>query len=66
VDVFDHWKGFLVDGEQTARLIFAYDPYQDVSELALEPGEVDAVLNVARKALDEVHERESGGREDER
>lgn len=63
VDVLDRWKGFLVESEQVSRLIFAYDPYQDVRELALEPGEVDTVLDVTRKALTEVHERESNGRE---
>ena len=58
VDVFDSWKGFLVEGEQTARLIFACTPYDDVCELALQPGEVDGVLDAVRKALDEIHEDE--------
>lgn len=59
VDVFDHWKGFLVEDEQTARLIFAHDPYLDVRELSLKPGDVDAVLDVVREALSGIHEHES-------
>jgi Immunity protein 42 len=55
VDIFDRWKGFLVEEQQIARLIFATDPYEEVSELLLEPGEVDSVLNAARKALNDMN-----------
>lgn len=61
VDVFDRWKGFLVEDEQTARFIFAHDPYLDITELSLKPGEVDAVLNEVRNALNDIHEHESNG-----
>jgi hypothetical protein len=57
VDVFDSWKGFLAEDEEAARLIFAHDPYLDVTELPLKSGEVDAVLDLARNALSEIHER---------
>ena len=58
VDVFDHWKGFLVEDEdeQTARLIFAKYPYFDVRELSLKPGDVDAALDVVRNTLSDIHE----------
>lgn len=62
LDVFDRWKGFLVEDEQTARFIFARDPYLDVRELSLKPGEVDEVLDKVRNALSDIHERESNGR----
>jgi hypothetical protein len=59
VDVVDQWKIYLVEGEQIARLILAHDPYEDVREILLKPGEVDAVLDVARNALNDIYERES-------
>jgi hypothetical protein len=54
VDVFDSWKGYLVEDEQTARFIFASEPYLDVKEISLRPGEVDAVLDVVRNALNGI------------
>jgi hypothetical protein len=60
VDVFDSWKGFLVEDEQTARLIFAHDPYLDVTEVSLKAGEVDAVLDVVRSTLTEIYEQRVG------
>lgn len=59
VDVFDRWKGFLIEGEQSARLIFAYEPYLNVRELSLKPGDVDAVLDEVRNALSDIYEQES-------
>jgi hypothetical protein len=59
VDVFDSWKGFLVEDEQTARLIFAHNPYLDVTELRLKAGEVDTVLDGVRNALTEIYEQNS-------
>jgi hypothetical protein len=59
IDVFDGWKGYLVEDEQTARLIFARDPYVDVMELSLKPGEFDAVLEAALGALEKIYEREA-------
>lgn len=59
MDVFDFWKGFLIEDEQAARLIFAHVPCSDVTELTLKAGEVDAVLDVVRNALREIHEKES-------
>jgi immunity protein 42 of polymorphic toxin system len=58
VDVFDSWNGFLIEGEQTARFIFARKPHLEVAELSLKAGEVDAVLDGARKALDDIYEHE--------
>jgi Immunity protein 42 len=55
VDVFLSWKGYLVEDEKTARVIFARAPYLEVSELSLKTGEVDAVLNASRNALDEIY-----------
>jgi hypothetical protein len=63
VDVFDRWKGYLVEDEQTARFIFASEPYLAVREILLRPGEVDAVLDVVRSTLNGIYERESNGRE---
>jgi hypothetical protein len=37
VDVFDRWKAFLVEDEQTARFIFASEPYLDVRDISLRP-----------------------------
>ena len=62
VDVFDSWKCFLVEDEQTSRLFFARQPYLEVTEIELTPGEVDAVLKQAVKALDNIHEHQSRGR----
>ncbi len=58
VDVFDSWKGYIVEDEKTARLIFAKAPYLEVSELSLKTGEVDAVLNALRNALDEIYRQQ--------
>lgn len=59
VDIFDCWKGFLLEDEQTARLILANDPYLEIVELLLKRGEVDAVLDMARNALNDIYEHES-------
>jgi len=67
VDVFDRWKAYLVEDEQTARFIIASEPHSDVTEISLKPGEVDAVLDVVRSTLNDIYEREyereSNGRE---
>jgi hypothetical protein len=60
VDIFDSWKGFLLEDQQTARLIFAHDPYLDINELSLKPGEVDSVLDSALNALSEIYEQARG------
>jgi Immunity protein 42 len=60
VDVFDSWKGFLLEDQQTARFIFAHDPYLDVNEFLLKPGEVYSVLDAALNALSELYERVRG------
>lgn len=65
LDVFDHWKGFLLEDEQTARLIFASDPYVDVRELSLKADEVDAVLDSVRSSLTGIYEHELNVREKE-
>jgi hypothetical protein len=61
VDVFDFWKGYLVEDEKTARFIFAQGPYQDVAEFPLRAGEVDAIFDVVRSALDRIYAQESRG-----
>jgi hypothetical protein len=62
VDVFDPWKGFLVEDKQTARLVFSSYPYLNISELTLKPGTVDSVLNAANNALNAIYESESAKR----
>jgi hypothetical protein len=60
---FNHWKAYLVEDKQTARFIFAKEPYVDVREISLRPGEVDAVLDFVRSTLNGIYERESNGSE---
>lgn len=57
VDVFDHWKAFVVDDELVSKVLFASDPWSDVSAMELQPGEVDRVLRATCAALLEEHER---------
>jgi hypothetical protein len=63
VDVFKDWKAYLVEDKQTARFIFGNEPYVDVGEILLRPGEVDAVLDLVRSTLNGIYERESNGSE---
>jgi hypothetical protein len=56
--VFSYWKGFLVEDDKFARLVFSRDPYSDVHEVLLNAGEVDAVLDQLRSELDNVYQRE--------
>jgi hypothetical protein len=58
VDVFDHWKGFLVEDHHVSRVVFAYVSNPEVREFVLKPGEVDEVLNAVRRALREIYEGE--------
>jgi hypothetical protein len=44
--VFNHGKAYLVEDKQTARFIFTNEPYVDVREISLRPGEMDAVLDL--------------------
>lgn len=59
VDVFDPWKGYLVEDGKNARFIFARSPYRDVTEFPLRAGEIDAILDAVRSALDEIYAQES-------
>ena len=59
MDVFDSWKGFLLD-QQTVRFIFAHDPYLDVNEFLLKPGEVDSVLHAVLNALSDIYKEVRG------
>ncbi|BBU62441.1 hypothetical protein MSC49_23760 [Methylosinus sp. C49] len=63
VDVFDNWKGFLVESERAARLIFARAPHVEVTELALNSGEFDSILDAAISALGKIYEHEALERE---
>ena len=44
VDIFNEWKGFLVEEEQAARLIIAYLPTGKVQAFTLAPGEIDKTV----------------------
>ncbi len=57
VDVFDQWKAFVVEDATTSRVMFARDPYQEISIVALQRGEVADVLEETRRALIELYER---------
>jgi hypothetical protein len=59
VDVFDDWKGFLVEDERAARLVFARAPYDEVTELVLKPGEFDFVLDATLASLGKIYEHEA-------
>lgn len=59
VDIFDDWKGYLVEDERAARLLLARAPYDEVTELALKPGEFDSVVDAALVALGKIHEHEA-------
>ncbi|MBA2661147.1 MAG: hypothetical protein H0U74_02540 [Bradymonadaceae bacterium] len=58
VDIFGGLIGFLVENQSIARVVFSLDPFQEIIEAILEPGEVDAILDAVRLALDEIYERE--------
>lgn len=60
LDVFNNWKGFLIEGAQRARLIFACDPYSKVKEFFLSPGEVDGIFKIATSKLNAIYEGELG------
>ena len=60
LDVFDCWKAFLIEDEISARFIFAGDPYLNVKEILLRPGEVDVVLGEVRDALNDLLDCEKG------
>jgi hypothetical protein len=63
VDVFDHWKGFLVENGVTGRLVVGHLPTDRIHETVLRSGECDEVLRLAQRHLDEIHEREVGRKE---
>jgi hypothetical protein len=64
VDVMDDWKVYVVADERVARILFSRNPFRDVHVVAVAPGEVDAVLEEGRLALDALYEREltAGGK----
>jgi hypothetical protein len=57
VDVFDGWKAFLIENDRFGRILYASDPYMDVHEILLNPGELDAVVDEVRGALYDLYER---------
>jgi len=60
VDVFDAWKGFLVESADLGRLVTAHLPTGQVRELCLKPGTLDQSLNAVVRDLRAVHAREAG------
>ena len=61
VDVFETWKAFLVEDEESARLIVAQLHTDKIVELRLRHGEVDAVLGDVIRELKRIYAREMGG-----
>lgn len=57
VDVFDEWKGFLVEEGSVARLIIAHARSGRSQELLLKTGEFDQVLERAVRDLHSLYER---------
>lgn len=58
LDVFNEWKIFLVEDDQSGRLVtFAHDEH--VKEIDLQAGEVDRVLLATRDALNAVSSAEA-------
>jgi hypothetical protein len=43
VDIFDNWKGYLIEYEQKGRLIIK-NPHGEIHEYFLKVGELDSVL----------------------
>lgn len=58
LDIFDDWKGFLLNDGGGARLIYSHSPYVEVSEVELDVGEVESVLEQVRSSLNEIYLRE--------
>jgi hypothetical protein len=51
LDVFDHWKIFLIETNVCARLIYRFDATGPVREQILRLGECDDVLDEACKQI---------------
>ncbi|MCP4352055.1 MAG: hypothetical protein GY795_41860 [Desulfobacterales bacterium] len=62
VDVFDNWKVFLIEGKETARIIYRNPDTEDavVHEEFIAPGEFDEIIEDAYKALDSYYCKETG------
>jgi hypothetical protein len=58
VDVFDSRQVLLVENEHAGRIVFGQEPYDELTEVEVKHGEVDAVLAAARKELLTIFERE--------
>jgi hypothetical protein len=55
VDVFDEWKGFLVEEDTSARLITTFQRSGRIEEMLLKTGEVDHVLKAVVLELEVLH-----------
>jgi hypothetical protein len=60
VDVLDRWTVYLVEHDGRGRLLVSTAPYHDIREVVLAAGEVDAVIDSVRLALDAMYNREVG------
>ncbi len=58
VDVFDSWQVLLVENEHSGRIVFGQEPHDELTEVEVKHGEVDAVLAAVRKELLRIFERE--------
>ncbi len=58
VDVFDGWKGFLINDGKFCRFIFSHSPYAEIREVAVDFGEFDLIINSVRKELNDIYELE--------
>ena len=59
VDVFNSCQVLLVENEHAGRIVFGQEPYDELTEVEVKRGEVDAVLATARKELLKIFEREA-------
>jgi hypothetical protein len=57
IDVFDHWRLFLLEGPDQGRLLLSQGPYGQITEVSVRVGEVDAVLASAQDALNHLYNR---------
>jgi hypothetical protein len=60
VDVFDHWRIYLVESDVNGRLLYGRtEPGADVHEILLSAGECDDVLDQACQEIGALYEAEN-------
>lgn len=59
VDVFNHWRVFLVDGEHESKLLYGRVDQSKVDVIVLSRGEFDAVFASAYVCLDSIYRAEN-------